>query len=50
MIVTVEFFFGLIAVFLIGFIIATALEKIFHINFDEPINDELDLDKSKKYE
>jgi hypothetical protein len=48
--VTIEFFFGLIAVFFIGFMIATALEKIFHINFDEPVNEEFDLDRSKKYE
>jgi hypothetical protein len=35
MIVTVEFFFGLLIVFLIGFAIAKVLERIFHVNLDE---------------
>jgi hypothetical protein len=50
MIVTVEFFLGLIAVFLFGYLIATILEKIFHINFDEPGSDEFNSDDSKKFE
>jgi hypothetical protein len=35
MILTVEFFLGLVAAFLIGYLLATALEKIFHINLEE---------------
>jgi hypothetical protein len=36
MIVTIEFLTGLIIIFLIGFLIASLLEKIFHVNFDDP--------------
>jgi|WetSurMetagenome_2_1015567.scaffolds.fasta_scaffold1032444_2 hypothetical protein len=30
----IEFFLGIIAVFLVGYILALALEKIFHINLN----------------
>lgn len=48
MLVTVEFFLGLIAVFFIGFLIATALEKIFHTNFEEPDSDNVNIHDPKK--
>jgi hypothetical protein len=35
MILTVEFFLGLIATFIIGYLLAIVLEKIFHINLEE---------------
>jgi hypothetical protein len=34
MIITIEFFIGIIVVFLIGYLIAIALEKIFHIHLN----------------
>jgi len=34
MILIIEFLFGIIAVFLIGYLMATGLEKIFHQNLN----------------
>jgi hypothetical protein len=48
MILTVEFFLGLIAAFVIGYAIAKALEKIFHWNLKETDLNDLDLNKHKK--
>jgi hypothetical protein len=34
MLLIIEFFLGIIAVFIGGFLLATALEKIFHMNLN----------------
>jgi len=47
---TVEFFLGLIAVFFIGYLIATCLEKIFHLTLDESKWHDLNYYKSNKHE
>lgn len=49
MLLTFEFFFGLIVVFLIGFAIAAVLERIFHINLDESEKHDLNLSRVKKH-
>jgi ammonia channel protein AmtB len=50
MLLTVEFFIGLIAFFFIGYLIATGLEKIFHLTLDESEWQNLKPDKSNKHE
>jgi hypothetical protein len=50
MLLTVEFFIGLIAFFFIGYLIAIGLEKIFHLTLDESKWQNLGLHKSKKHE
>jgi hypothetical protein len=50
MMLTFEFFIGLFAVYFIGYLIAAALEKKFHINLDESELNDLDFSKTKKYE
>jgi hypothetical protein len=49
MILTVEFFLGLLVVFLIGFAIAAVLERVFHINLNESEKDNLNLSREKKH-
>jgi uncharacterized membrane protein len=49
MILTAEFFFGLLVVFLIGFVIAAVLERIFHINLDESEKHALNPSRAKKH-
>jgi hypothetical protein len=48
MVLTVEFFLGLIVAFIIGYAIASVLEKIFHWNLKESDLNNLNLNKSKK--
>jgi hypothetical protein len=48
MVLTVEFFLGLTAAFIIGYAIASVLEKIFHWNLKETDLNDLDLNKHKK--
>jgi hypothetical protein len=50
MTLTIEFFIGLILIFVIGFTIAAVFERIFHINLDESEIDNLNLSKAKKHE
>jgi hypothetical protein len=50
MVLTVEFFLGLIAAFFIGYSVATALEQIFHISLDLSKMHTLQPNKSKKHE
>jgi hypothetical protein len=47
---TVEFFLGLIAAFFIGYLVAAALEQIFHISLDLSEMHKLLTNNSKKHE
>jgi hypothetical protein len=47
MLLTVEFFLGLIAAFIIGYAIASVLEKIFQWNLNESGLNDLNLNKSE---
>jgi hypothetical protein len=49
MILTIEFFLGLIATFFIGYLIASALEKIFKITLDLSNWHNQKLNKKKKH-
>jgi hypothetical protein len=48
MVLTLEFFLGLIAAFIVGYAIAKALEKIFHWDLKESGTNDLNLNKSEK--
>ena len=48
MVLTVEFFLGLIIAFVIGYAIAKVLEKMFHWDLKESDMNDLNLNKHKK--